>query len=86
MILRVLVLFTGCKKDIKRRFSHPPILYHKMCFILADGFKSRWLESKHKSDYGQWKISAGKFYGDAELDKGEVLFSSIYIRSLLDSV
>ncbi|KTG34514.1 hypothetical protein cypCar_00050367, partial [Cyprinus carpio] len=35
-----------------------------------DGWKSRWVESKHKSDYGQWKLTSGKFYGDAELDKG----------------
>uniref|UniRef100_A0A3Q4HWF6 Calreticulin n=1 Tax=Neolamprologus brichardi TaxID=32507 RepID=A0A3Q4HWF6_NEOBR len=34
------------------------------------GWKSRWVESKHKSDYGQWKLSAGNFYGDAEADKG----------------
>lgn len=29
------------------------------------------MESKHKSDYGQLVLSAGKFYGDAEKDKGE---------------
>lgn len=62
------------------------LLHHKMCFIVADGFKSRWVESKHKSDYGQWKLSAGKFYGDAELDKGEVSFSSICTSPLLDFV
>uniref|UniRef100_A0A9J7Y5W9 Calreticulin n=1 Tax=Cyprinus carpio carpio TaxID=630221 RepID=A0A9J7Y5W9_CYPCA len=31
---------------------------------------SRWVESKHKSDYGKFVLSAGKFYGDAEKDKG----------------
>lgn len=51
-----------------------------MCFILTDGYKSRWMESKHKSDYGQWKVSAGKFYGDAELDKGEVSFCTAVLR------
>ncbi|KAB5559118.1 hypothetical protein PHYPO_G00025310 [Pangasianodon hypophthalmus] len=45
-------------------------VYFKEQFLDGDGFKSRWVESKHKSDYGQWKLSAGKFYGDAELDKG----------------
>ncbi|KAM9460799.1 calreticulin 3a [Clarias gariepinus] len=45
-------------------------VYFKEQFLDGDGYKSRWLESKHKSDYGQWKLSAGKFYGDAELDKG----------------
>lgn len=26
--------------------------------------------SKHKDDYGKWKLTAGKFYGDAEVNKG----------------
>lgn len=26
--------------------------------------------SKHKDDYGKWKLTAGKFYGDAEENKG----------------
>ncbi|NXJ72739.1 CALR protein, partial [Rostratula benghalensis] len=30
----------------------------------------RWVESKHKSDYGRFVLTAGKFYGDAEKDKG----------------
>uniref|UniRef100_A0A4W3KE19 Calreticulin n=1 Tax=Callorhinchus milii TaxID=7868 RepID=A0A4W3KE19_CALMI len=33
-------------------------------------WESRWVESKHKSDYGQFKLTAGKFYGDPEKDKG----------------
>lgn len=45
-------------------------VYFKEQFLDGDGWKSRWVESKHKSDYGEWKLSAGKFYGDAELDKG----------------
>uniref|UniRef100_A0A1A8QMJ5 Calreticulin n=1 Tax=Nothobranchius pienaari TaxID=704102 RepID=A0A1A8QMJ5_9TELE len=36
----------------------------------SDGWKSRWVESKHKSDYGKFVLSAGKFYGDVEKDKG----------------
>ena len=43
---------------------------HQCVCCVSDGWKSRWAESKHKSDYGQWKLSAGKFYGDAEADKG----------------
>lgn len=31
------------------------------------------MNSKHKSDYGEWKLTAGNFYGDAEKDKGKVL-------------
>lgn len=29
------------------------------------------MNSKHKSDYGEWKLTAGNFYGDAEKDKGK---------------
>ncbi|XP_058493767.1 calreticulin 3a [Solea solea] len=36
----------------------------------GDAWTSRWTPSKHKSDYGEWKLTAGKFYGDAEADKG----------------
>lgn len=40
--------------------------------VCADAWKSRWVESKHKSDYGNLVLSAGKFYGDAEKDKGKL--------------
>jgi len=30
----------------------------------------RWVESTHRSDQGKWEWTAGKFYGDAEKDKG----------------
>lgn len=36
----------------------------------VDDFTDRWVLSKSKSDYGKFTISAGKFYGDADLDKG----------------
>lgn len=39
--------------------------------VCADAWKSRWVESKHKSDYGKFVLTAGRFYGDAEKDKGE---------------
>lgn len=29
------------------------------------------MESNHKSDYGKFVLTAGKFYGDADKDKGE---------------
>ncbi|KAI5101098.1 calreticulin precursor, partial [Silurus meridionalis] len=51
-------------------FTADATVYLKEQFLDGDEYKTRWLESKHKSDYGQWKLSAGKFYGDAELDKG----------------
>lgn len=40
------------------------------CFC-ADAWQSRWVESKHKTDYGKFVLTAGKFYGDTEKDKGE---------------
>lgn len=48
-------------------------------FFFPDGWKSRWVESKHKSDYGQWKLSAGKFYGDAEADKGNFSWTDAHV-------
>ncbi|XP_057697343.1 calreticulin-like [Corythoichthys intestinalis] len=45
-------------------------VYFKEQFLDGDAWKSRWVESEHKKDYGQWELSAGKFFGDAELDKG----------------
>merc|ERR1711990_1022232 len=33
-------------------------------------WESRWTQSKAKSDLGTFKVSAGKFYGDAEASKG----------------
>lgn len=37
----------------------------------TDAWTRRWVESKHKPDYGRFVLTAGKFYGDAEKDKGE---------------
>lgn len=36
-----------------------------------DAWTNRWVESKHKSDYGKFALTSGKFYGDQEKDKGE---------------
>ncbi|RDD43644.1 Calreticulin [Trichoplax sp. H2] len=33
-------------------------------------WESRWVQSTSKSDYGKFVLTAGKFYGDAEKDKG----------------
>lgn len=41
------------------------------CSPPADAWTQRWVESKHKPDYGRFVLTAGKFYGDAEKDKGE---------------
>ncbi|MGH0164262.1 UNVERIFIED_CONTAM: hypothetical protein FKN15_053177 [Acipenser sinensis] len=47
-----------------------PKVYLREQFDDGDEWKNRWVESKHKSDYGKFVLTAGKFYGDAEKDKG----------------
>uniref|UniRef100_A0A6I8PDW4 Calreticulin n=1 Tax=Ornithorhynchus anatinus TaxID=9258 RepID=A0A6I8PDW4_ORNAN len=47
------------------------LILNPLClFLPADGWKSRWVQSKHSSDYGRFQLSAGSFYGDEEKDKG----------------
>jgi len=36
----------------------------------GEAWKDRWIPSTHKSDYGEFVLTHGKFYGDAEKDKG----------------
>jgi len=45
-------------------------VYFKEEFSDGDSWEARWIQSKHKSDLGEFKLNAGKFYGDAEKDKG----------------
>uniref|UniRef100_H2ZWZ8 Calreticulin n=1 Tax=Latimeria chalumnae TaxID=7897 RepID=H2ZWZ8_LATCH len=47
-----------------------PAVYFREEFGDGEAWQTRWLESKHKSDYGKFKLSAGKFYGDPEKNKG----------------
>ncbi|XP_055721861.1 calreticulin-like [Salvelinus fontinalis] len=51
-------------------FSVHSTVYFQEQFLDGDAWKTRWLDSKHKADYGEWKLTAGNFYGDAEKDKG----------------
>ncbi|XP_038860271.1 calreticulin-like [Salvelinus namaycush] len=51
-------------------FSVQSTVYFQEQFLDGDAWKTRWLDSKHKADYGEWKLTAGNFYGDAEKDKG----------------
>jgi hypothetical protein len=44
-------------------------------FPSVEDFTERWVDSKAKSDYGKFTLSAGDFYGDAELDKGKSLIT-----------
>lgn len=57
-ILAALVALTCAETFFKEQFDD------------GDAWLDRWQVSKHKSDYGEWKLTAGKFYGDAEADKG----------------
>ncbi|XP_077463036.1 calreticulin [Stigmatopora argus] len=45
-------------------------VYFREQFEDGDAWMNRWDESKHKTDYGNFVLTAGKFYGDAEKDKG----------------
>uniref|UniRef100_UPI00398F2D5F calreticulin-like isoform X1 n=2 Tax=Pristiophorus japonicus TaxID=55135 RepID=UPI00398F2D5F len=47
-----------------------PLVYLKEEFMDGDAWESRWIESKHMSDYGKFILTAGNFYGDSEKDKG----------------
>lgn len=48
--------------------------------IIADSWRSRWVESNHKSDYGKFVLTAGKFYGDADKDKGECCIVKLIVK------
>jgi len=45
-------------------------VYLKEQFDDGNAWTKRWVQSKAKSDYGDFKLTHGKFYGDAEADKG----------------
>ncbi|KAM8930565.1 calreticulin-like [Pelodytes ibericus] len=47
-----------------------PIIYFQDQFVDEDGWQNRWVQSKNKSDYGKFQLSAGTFFGDPEKDKG----------------
>ncbi|XP_051893544.1 calreticulin 3a [Pristis pectinata] len=49
--------------------AHPTVHFIEQ-FADGDAWESRWIESKHKSDYGKFKLTAGKFFGDPEENKG----------------
>ncbi|CAD5224064.1 unnamed protein product [Bursaphelenchus okinawaensis] len=36
----------------------------------GDGWEDRWVQSKHKDDFGKFVASAGKWYGDEKRDTG----------------
>ncbi|XP_038627729.1 calreticulin-3 [Tachyglossus aculeatus] len=46
------------------------LVYFQEEFLDGDGWKKRWLQSTHDPNFGKFKLSAGKFYGDAMRDRG----------------
>uniref|UniRef100_A0A8C6XMX3 Calreticulin n=1 Tax=Naja naja TaxID=35670 RepID=A0A8C6XMX3_NAJNA len=44
--------------------------YFREEFDDEDGWQERWVLSKHRSDYGKFRIGSGRFYGDREKDIG----------------
>lgn len=72
MILRLCLCFSAV---LAIAFSE---VYVKEQFDDGDAWTKRWVQSKHKSDYGEFKLTHGKFYGDAEADKGKTKSSSCY--------
>ncbi|XP_076046934.1 calreticulin [Oratosquilla oratoria] len=46
-------------------------VYFQEKFDDGDSWESRWVQSDHKGkEWGKFKLTAGKFFGDAEADKG----------------
>jgi hypothetical protein len=45
-----------------------------LLFPLADSWESNWVYSEHPGkEFGKFKLTAGKFFNDAEADKGVYL-------------
>lgn len=61
-------------KPISKRNSMVIVCFFRFLVIhtwfLDDSWKERWVQSKHKDDYGELKLSHGKFYGDEVRDQG----------------
>lgn len=42
-------------------------------FFSTDKWQDNWLYSEHPGkEFGKFELTAGKFYNDAEADKGEI--------------
>lgn len=53
---------------------------YAMYAFFSDEWQNRWVESKSKPDYGKWQLSAGKFWGDPEKDKGKLHMTIIGLK------
>ncbi|VDK49947.1 unnamed protein product, partial [Anisakis simplex] len=61
---------TGHSANVfSRRF--PTAQSVKARFVIADGkWEERWVQSKHKDDYGTFKLAVGKDFDDEKRDQG----------------
>jgi hypothetical protein len=48
-------------------------VFHFLFFYKDESYKNRWVQSTAKSDLGEFKLSHGKFYGDAKKDLGKYI-------------
>ena len=39
-------------------------------YFTGDGWEDRWVQSKHKDDYGKFVASSGKWHADKKRDQG----------------
>ncbi|XP_038239610.1 calreticulin-3 isoform X3 [Dermochelys coriacea] len=46
------------------------VVYFREQFMDGVKWQDRWMNSQYKSDYGKFRLTAGKFYGNAVRDKG----------------
>jgi hypothetical protein len=52
------------------------MVIHLLILILIykdESYTNRWVQSTAKSDLGEFKLSHGKFYGDAKKDLGKLI-------------
>ena len=68
--LPILMVLATQSWQLTTSVAHATTIYLKEEFSDGEGWKNRWIQSKAKSDYGEMILSAGKFYGDPDKDKG----------------
>lgn len=55
--------------------------YYKFKLYFAEIWEENWIYSEHPGkEFGKFKWSSGKFYNDAEKDKGRSIFISMFYK------
>lgn len=82
MLVTLVVFETIEKKKKKKTVVRYSLRCISLClFWSTDTWEDRWISSTHKgAEQGKFKHSAGKFYGDAEKDKGEQMLLNAHIK------